>query len=192
MLKTQEKPYLPNAIAANTQLLFEYWCSIRGHEIVPCRSDVRPVAILPLLPNLMILEYKADNAVVFRLAGTGCVETLGIELTGTNIFDLIAPRQRVRAVHRINLVRNHPCGLLAQEKLRSKFNTPLVAEIIYLPLRDSAGQITQLLGCANVIDLGLKGSLTDANAHMTAIAAQFLDIGAGMPQCAPGEVRWAV
>lgn len=159
---------------------------------MPCRSDLRPVAILPLLPNLMILEYRADGALVYRLAGTGCIETLGIDLTGANLFDLIVPHQRIKAGHRLNIVRDRPCGLLVQEKLRSKYNTPFVVEIIYLPLRDRTGQITQLLGSANVIDQGAKGSLTDAPAHMTAIAAQFLDIGAGLPQAFPGEVHRAV
>jgi hypothetical protein len=191
-LNTQEKQCLPTGVALNTQSLFEYWRSIRGQEAVPCRSDVRPVAILPLLPNLMILEYRADGTLVFRLSGTACVEALGIDLTGMNLFDLISPHQRVEAGRRVNIVRNHPCGLLVQEKLRSRYNTPFVVEIIYLPLRDRTGQITQLLGSANVIDQGAKGSLTDAPAHMTAISAQFLDIGAGLPQAFPGEVRRAV
>lgn len=183
---------LPSGVAANTQLLFDYWCSIRGQEIVPCRSDLRPVAILPLLPGIMILEYRSDGALVYRLAGTACAETLGIDLTGTNLLDLIAPHQRDKAVHRLNIVRDHPCGLLVYEKLVTKYKTPFVAEVIYLPLRDRTGHITQLLGCVSVIEWGEKRAITNAPRPMTAVAAQFLDIGAGLPQTIPGEIRRAV
>lgn len=191
-MHTLEKLVLPSGVASSTQSLFEYWCSIRGREIVPNRSDIKPVAILPLLPNLMILEYRADDALVYRLAGTACAEKLGKELTGSNLFDHIAPHQRTNARFCVNMVRGHPCGLLVYEKLQSRHNTPFVAEIIYLPLRDSNGVITQLIGSVAVVKRGEKEAMTHAAQPMIAVAAQFLDIGAGMPQAMSGEVRRAV
>lgn len=191
-MRTLKKLVLPSGVASNTQSLFEYWCSIRGREIVPNRSDVKPVAILPLLPNLMILEYRADGALVYRLAGTACAEKLGIDLTGSNLFDHIAPHQRTNAKLRVNMVRDHPCGLLVYEKLQSKHNTPFVAEIIYLPLRDRDGVITQLIGSVVIVERGEKEAMTNAPSPMMAVAAQFLDIGAGMPQAMSGEVHRAI
>lgn len=191
-MHTLEKLVLPSGVASNTQSLFEYWCSLRGREIVPNRSDVKPVAILPLLPNLVILEYRDDGALVFRLAGTVFADSLGFELTGANLFDHIAPHQCDNAKHRMGVVRDYPCGLLFSEKLQSKYNTPFISEVICLPLRDSKGQITQLLGCASLIEHGVKGSLLNAPAHMITVTAQFLDIGAGLPQTIPDEILRAI
>lgn len=191
-MHTLEKLALPSGVASNTQSLFEYWCSIRGREIVPNRSDIKPAAILPLLPNLMILEYRADGTLIYRLAGTACADKLGIDLTGSNLFDHIAPHQRTKARLRINMVRDRPCGLLVYEKLRSRHDTPFIAEIIYLPLRDRDGAITQLIGSVVMVERGEKGAMMDAPAHMVAVAAQFLDIGADLPQPVPGEVRRAI
>jgi len=191
-MRTLEKLVLPNGVASNTQSLFEYWCSVRGGEIVPNRSDIKPVAILPLLPNLMILEYRADDALVYRLAGTACAEKLGIDLTGSNLYDHIAPHQRTMAKLRVNIARDHPCGLLVYEKLHSRRHIPFLAEIIYLPLRDRDGVITQLIGSVAIVERGEKGAITNAPPPMMAVAAQFLDIGAGMPQAMSGEVRWAI
>ena len=188
----EEKLALPGDVASNTQSLFDYWYSIRGQEIVPSRLDLRPVAILPLLPNLMILEYREDGALVYRLAGTAYAEKLGIDLTGSNLFDQITPHQRVNAKIRFNMVRDYPCGLLVHERLRSRHNTSFVAEIIYLPLRDRDGVITQLIGLGTVIGRDEKRAMADASPHMIAVAVQFLDIGAGLPQTMPDEVRRAV
>lgn len=191
-MHTLEKLVLPSGVASNTQSLFDYWCSIRGREIVPNRSDIKPVAILPLLPNLMILEYRADGTLIYRLAGTACADKLGVDLTGSNLFDYIAPHQRAQAALRVNIVRDHPCGLLVYEKLQSRHNTPFVAEIIYLPLRDRDGVITQLIGSVVIVERGEKGAMTNAPQPMIAVAAQFLDIGADVPQAMSGEVRWAI
>jgi len=129
---------------------------------------------------------------IYRLAGTACAEKLGIDLTGANLFDHIVPHQRTKARLRINMVRDHPCGLLVYEKLQSRHNTPFIAEIIYLPLRGRDGAITQLIGSVVIVERSGKEAMTNAPPPMIAVAAQFLDIGAGVPQAMSGEVRWAV
>lgn len=187
----KEKLILPSGVTAQTQSLFEYWCSLRGQDIVPSRSDLQPGAILPLLPNLMILEYREPGTLIYRLAGTSSVEILGVDFTGSNLYDHLALHQRSAAELRFNTLRAHPCGLIAHEKLRSKHQTPFVVEIIYLPLRDRDGEITQLIGSATTIKRGENESGAGEAEAMTAIAVDFLDIGAGLPQSLPSEARRA-
>ncbi len=138
----------------------------------------------------MILEYI--GTLIYRLAGTACAEKLGIDFTGLNLFDHIAPRQRRKAEDRINTIRTYPCGLIVHEKLRSKHQTLFVAEVIYLPLCNRDGEITQLLGSVITIERGERGAMADNTEAMTAIAAQFLDIGAGVPQSLSNEASCAV
>lgn len=190
-IQTPLPPVLPGTVCASTRAVFDYWCSIRGGQIAPARADLRPSALLPFLPNLMILEYKEPGKLVYRLVGTACVDKLGTDLTGTNLFDFIAPHQRAAAVASLEEVRTQPCGYLVYEKLRSKYLTPVLVEIIYLPLRDRDGEITQLFAAVDVVERGEKGT-ADAADVVTTVKAQFIDIGAGVPQPESRDARRAV
>ncbi len=190
-MSIQDKPVLPEDVTQVAQKVLAYWCSMRTDNIVPRRADLRPSALLPFLPNLMILEYKEPGKVVYRLVGTACVDKLGMDLTGTNLFDFIAPHQRAAAVASLEEVRTHPCGCLVYEKLRSKYLTPVLVEIIYLPLRDRDGEITQLFAAVDVVERGEKGT-ADAADEVTAVKVQFIDIGAGVPQPGRRDARRAV
>ena len=183
---------LPEGVAPTAQRLFKYWCSLREQDIVPNRSDLRPAAMLPLLPNLMILEYRTPGTLIYRLAGTASAEKLGIDFTGSNLLDHVAPRQRREAEFRLNVLRTQPCGLIAHEVLRSKHQTPFVAEVIFLPLRDRHGEITQLIGSASTIEQGDKGVMAGTEEAMITITTDFLDIGAGVPQFESSRVRRAI
>lgn len=192
VLNIPEKLILPGGVASTTRCLFEYWCSLREQDIVPNRSDLRPAAMLPLLPNLMILEYRTPGTLIYRLAGTASAEKLGIDFTGSNLLDHIAPRQRREAEFRMNVLRTQPCGLIAHEALRSRHQTPFVAEVIFLPLRDRHGEITQLIGSSCTIEQGDKGAMAGTEEAMITVAADFLDIGASMPQFVSSDVRRAI
>ncbi len=187
----KEKLILPNGVTSQTQSLFNYWCTLGGQDLVPSRSDFRPAAVLPLLPNLMILEFRTDGSLVYRLVGTACVEKLGIDMTGSNLFDYVAPHQRHKAEMLTNKLRALPCGLIVHEKMRSKHKTPFVVELIYLPLRDRDGAVSQLIASATVLERGEKGT-ANGDERMIAISATYIDIGAGVPQQSSDNARQAV
>lgn len=170
-------------ISPEAQALLDHWCDIRGEALIPQRGKFRPAAILRLLPGLMLLEYRDADSLIYRLVGTGIADRLGFDFTGANLFDHISSRQRVYARKRFDLMRKQPCGLFLHETLHSKYGTQVKVEIIYLPLLDRAGDVTQLVSLATVLERKERDpSFKAGTENMTAVAACFLDIGAGVPE----------
>jgi len=70
--------------------LFSYWQSLCGDNAIPRRGDIDPAAILPFLPNILLVDFEQDPfRIKFRLVGTKIVEVTGFEFTG-KYFDEIA------------------------------------------------------------------------------------------------------
>jgi hypothetical protein len=64
--------------------LFEYWRSIApGPGQLPGRAALDPLAIAPLLPNVMLIDVVGQPPRFrYRLIGTRMVDALGRDLTG--------------------------------------------------------------------------------------------------------------
>ncbi len=80
------------------QQLYAYWAAKRHGRRMPCRSDIDPVDIPRLLPNLMLLDVvpAASPSVPvhryrFRLAGTAICQVAGFDLTGCWLDELLRP-----------------------------------------------------------------------------------------------------
>lgn len=172
--------------------LFKYWSSIRGDDLVPNRSDFRPADVLALLPSLMILEYRDPGELIFRLSGTGANERMGLNFTGMNLFDLVAGHKRTSAMRRFDALRRQPCGIVLHEKLYSRHRTPFIAELVYLPLRDREGEISQLIALASIVAREAYGAGQEASKLVESVRATYIDIGAGVPQQVRHEDRKAV
>ncbi|MFZ5834408.1 MAG: PAS domain-containing protein [Pseudomonadota bacterium] len=172
----------PDIADKSARALYRYWCSVRGNNLVPSRSDIRPADILDQLPNLMILGYDGTGTLIYRLVGTSCLDKLGFDLTGTNLFDILPAHERPKAEYYFTAMRLQPCGMLAHQNMRSKYGAPFLAQLLYLPLCDRTGAITQLIASASVLERGKQESITGATDKMANIAVQFIDLGAGLPQ----------
>lgn len=182
-----DRAIFPVQADTGARALYQYWCAVRGNNIVPNRSEIRPADIQALLPNLMILGYDQPDALIFRLVGTACVEKLGIDLTGMNLFEKISAHMRAKAEYCFSALRLHPCGMIAHQNMQSKYGTPFLAQILYLPLIDRVGEITQLIASASVLERGNPGSSTVEAGKTENIAAQFIDLGAGLPKRGPNK-----
>ena len=73
---------------AVSQSLFAYWNGLRDNRPAPKRFEIDPSRIANHLPNTFILERHDAGDLRFRLAGTRIADALGVELRGTNLFDL--------------------------------------------------------------------------------------------------------
>ena len=168
------------------QALIEYWYSIRGSDTVPSRSDVRPADIRQLLPNVMMLEYRPGGELIFRLVGSAIVDKLGKNFTGMNQLDLFPKAQRAFARQRYVNLLEQPCGLHVHRDMRSRFGAEFVADVVYLPLRDRSGLVSQLIAVAAVAGGGVcerheSASLTPREAF------EYLDLGSGVPGRVPQQ-----
>ena len=71
--------------------LFDYWMRSAGARPMPARSDLDPLKVPQLLPNLGLIDVRdgADRA-RFRLAGTRLHEIYGQEITGKRADEVFA------------------------------------------------------------------------------------------------------
>jgi hypothetical protein len=68
--------------------LYEYWEQKRGQRRMPARSDLDPVDMKALLPDLILIDVVPDERrYVYRLVGTREVEMRGGDPTGKAVKD---------------------------------------------------------------------------------------------------------
>jgi len=63
--------------------LLDYWHAKRGSRRMPARADIDPAELVPLLPNLMLIDAAGDPLRFrFRLVGTRVARASGEDRTG--------------------------------------------------------------------------------------------------------------
>lgn len=70
--------------------LYRYWDTKRAGRPTPCRRDIDPTEIVPLLPYLAIVENDGDGY-RWRLMGTAIANDFGRDLTGQPFGGYVAP-----------------------------------------------------------------------------------------------------
>jgi len=72
----------------NVLRLHSYWQGLRGTRAMPARSDIDPLEIWSLLPNIHVSEWHENpDRVRYRLAGTEIVASIGREISGHWLTD---------------------------------------------------------------------------------------------------------
>jgi hypothetical protein len=113
---------------------------------------------------------------------------LGKNLTGDNILEpyKAGPRKFIQELMD-NLLKTPCCGFL-ERKIYSSKTTYYTAEALHLPLVNEYGDVKYLYG---VIDLDLSKNgfeppvMEDLINNSKLISAEYMDLGAGIPQEAP-------
>lgn len=136
----------------NTELLLGYWMKLRGARRVPARAEIDPRAIKRLLPDLFILDRSSRNQYPFRLAGTRICWLYGKELRETNFLSLwrgSSERQARETLEQCLRTASPATMYVIGETLDHR---TLRAEIMFLPIADSRGNVTRLLGAFTPLD----------------------------------------
>jgi hypothetical protein len=72
----------------NVLKMLAYWESKLKGRSMPARSDIDPVELKGLLPNIMLVDVVDDERrFVYRLVGTGEVQLRGHDPTGKSVRD---------------------------------------------------------------------------------------------------------
>ena len=164
--------------------LADYWNALRPPGGLPRRAQVDPGAILPLLPSLYILGV-ADTGVIVRLAGTALRQLYGLEMTGRNMLDVVAPEQRAARLWRTRHAADHPCGMYLLRSHRYASGAIDNVESIFLPLIVEGPadglQAQQFIGIAASKSDRRWIAEEERGALMTPHVFRFLDVGFGIP-----------
>lgn len=166
--------------SAGARQFMEYWNSLPKAGVLPDRSDFNPTAIYKLMPAITILEIVSPDRVEMRLVGTDLVERMGIDPTGRNYLDSIAPAARLPYLEMLNRQINHPCGRLSILKTREASGILSQVEVLSLPMSHRlSGHPLIISYFGSTESVGFDGDETREVRGFEDV--RWIDIGAGVP-----------
>jgi hypothetical protein len=135
----------------NSHFAVGYWSRVRNGRGTPDQADIDPKALKRLLPFVFLLDARASDKLIYRLAGTTLCERYGGELRGRNYLSHWDADSRVRliSVLRHALKERSPACLTsigATEDCRM-----VEIETVLMPLTFGAGAPERFLGVAQVL-----------------------------------------
>jgi hypothetical protein len=130
-----------------TQEIFTYWNTLREARPAPSRSQINPVAIPKVLPDIFLLDADKSGEHIFRLAGTRLCGLFGRELRGASFNAL----WNTFGEHKIgdllkSVVEEHAAVVASAEGFSSQEHLCKL-ELILLPLRGTSQDGTRVVGC---------------------------------------------
>lgn len=142
-----------------SRMLYDYWNDVRGQRLAPSRFEIEPSQIAGVLSETFILERTGAGHYPFRLAGTRICEHIGRELRGSDFLDLAGDGRPFVTRALAAATEQGAIALIEIEGVAEDGRTAAF-EVLLLPLRHPANEITRFLGSFAAIDppgwLGLE------------------------------------
>ncbi|MEM7749922.1 MAG: PAS domain-containing protein [Pseudomonadota bacterium] len=129
-----------------SQILFDYWNTVRDGRTAPQRIEIDPSALSKILSQTIILEVSDTNNLPFRIAGTTVCEFLGAEMRGRNFMELWTQSDRRKLQSTFDAALATGLPITANVSSRAFGNAVQTSELLLLPLHDHREQPTRLLG----------------------------------------------
>ena len=167
--------------------VFAYWDSVRGQELVPRRSDIKPEKLGSALNEIAIIEKKSGDF-FFRLYSSGLRERVQADITGMRVLDFSVPWAVDHSRKTWEKSLSHPAAAFGQ--LRNYFSDELdheptrivIVDCFYLPMAQDDGTTNLLL---TLYHLATPEHQKMAHAKVYGgtemLDTYFYDIGAGAP-----------
>lgn len=128
-----------------------HWSALADGRIMPHRNDIDPRALEPILDRCFLLEQFAPGMARFRFAGQNVADLMAMDLRGMPFSALFAADAREAVEDTLTAVFAEParCELVVQSQRRG-LRGRAAGQILILPLRDNAGEVTRAIGCLSL------------------------------------------
>jgi len=144
------------AVSPLGRQFLQHWHAKCPPGAFPCRSDIAPEELGPLLPYIFLIDIvrdggSEDNGPLdfrFRLVGTAIVNLEG-EHTGKLLSDLFPDRKAYPVLWRHYFDAAAGRVWVRHETLRWQDRDHIGYEVILAPLQDDSGQVNMLIGIAH-------------------------------------------
>ncbi|HXQ16233.1 MAG TPA: PAS domain-containing protein [Caulobacteraceae bacterium] len=129
-----------------TELLIDYWRSLRGEAAVPSRASVDPAGFVAVAPRTFIAARDMRETFAFRLAGESLIDLHGRPLHGQELSQLWRPlhRRRLEGLLDSALAAGEPLVISAEAWTAE--GSHLRLEVLFLPLAGPSGLADRFLG----------------------------------------------
>lgn len=132
--------------SARLRQLYDYWNRCRAGRRMPARADIDPLDIPRLLPNLLLLDVKAETGrLKVRVAGTHVVEMYGSDYTGRYLDEIEFGDRRAAVLHDYAACRQSGQAYISEHSFWTTRGITLRMERVILPLSDDGETVSQLL-----------------------------------------------
>ncbi len=112
----------------------------------PASQNALPMRQLTkAMPHVTLLEWRAPEEIIFKLAGDSVIERLGFNPAGSNFLDLLHPDQRADSVEGHQIMLAHQCGCYLLYESEFESGARATVETITLPMRKTDGDDAKLL-----------------------------------------------
>lgn len=158
-----------------------FWSDVRGSSLVPEHRNIRLEQLEAMSARIVYSTWDDQGRLVIDYVGADLVEAFGADITGMDQMSFSHPDELEISKLTLDLVRDHPCGIMGGITLRGEDHTPREFECVYLPVGHD-GRNSHVLEM--VSPLGVDYHLEDAPGSLQALRYGrriFIDIGAGTP-----------
>ncbi len=159
-------------------LVLAKWDRLRGDRIAPARAELDPARLAPALEFMFVAEIVAPGVARLRLAGQSLYNTLGMEPRGMPLCCLMAPPAREELAEAVRQVAHGARVRLPLRAPRGLGRPAMDGQMVLLPLTDSAGRITRLLG---VLETHGQPGRTPRRFHLAGAASPLFPPAAAAP-----------
>jgi hypothetical protein len=126
--------------------LFDYWQRSAGRRPMPARSDLDPLEVPRLLPNIGLIDIRGGvGEASFRLAGTRLHEIYGQEITGKRVDDVFAgdAAEYWRRIHARVVDEGRPLHGVVRGPVPGRDH--IILFWLRLPLSEDGGRVDRIL-----------------------------------------------
>lgn len=125
-----------------------YWEALKGGRLVPDRAEIDPRGLAGALEHAFIVERIAPGLARFRVAGMHLSDLMGLEVRGMPISATFTPDARADLSRALEAAFTEPARIRMILRGEDGIGRPaLPGEMILLPLRADAGEVSRALGC---------------------------------------------
>lgn len=170
-------------ITSECRRTLDLWLKVRGDSLAPTSGQVNVEDLFKSLPFISILEYRSEDVLTFKFAGSELNVIQGVEITGLNFFDLSPPGQKEIRKKRMTMAISQPCAIYATIIGKLSDGAAHSQEVIALPiLADTPTQSPGFLAAFKPLSsYQLRMPSLQKDQINLASGFHFVDIGAGVP-----------
>jgi len=131
---------------SNTEKLIATWRSHRLGARLPARTDLSPIDLGPLLPQVFILGREGDGEETFRLSGGLIADLHGRDLRGSSFYSLWSKLDRPQVAASLARSRSGAAPVVVTVDAVSARGDAIGVELCLAPMIGPSGEADRTLG----------------------------------------------
>lgn len=137
----------------SAEALVDHWLDLRApDQLCPFKRDFSPMHMGKALPDVLLTEWRDDNHVMVRVAGSRTPQVTIEDRTGQNILDFCLTEHRPGFSEFYNKLRTGRFAGVSEHPL-PHLSGSMIAKSMQLPLLDEDGEARYFVGIVKTIPI---------------------------------------